>query len=126
MQLVLADSGAEYAVAAAMLVLALVLALLALGANRWFTRLSAHPTSADAPEWGGRSGHKTWVQLRLRYAVIALVFVAFDMEMVFMFPWAVAFRRTGLVGLIDMFVFTAILVSAIWFAWKGGAFDWER
>jgi NADH:ubiquinone oxidoreductase subunit 3 (subunit A) len=58
--------------------------------------------------------------------VLALVFVAFDMEMVFMFPWAVAFREMGIVALIDMFVFIAILVSAIVFAWKSGAFDWER
>nr|MBF6591583.1 NADH-quinone oxidoreductase subunit A [Ktedonobacterales bacterium] len=46
-------------------------------------------------------------------------------EMVFMFPWAVAFRQMGYTGILDMFVFIAILASAIWFAWKAGAFDWE-
>jgi len=45
---------------------------------------------------------------------------------VFMFPWAVVFKRLGLVAFLDMFVFIAILVSAIAFAWKEGAFDWER
>ena len=57
---------------------------------------------------------------------LALLFVAFDMEMVFMFPWAVVFKRLGLVAFLDMFVFIAILISAIAFAWKEGAFDWER
>ncbi len=84
------------------------------------------PEQNPPPEHGGRTGHKTWVQFRLRYAVLALLFVAFDMEMVFMFPWAVVYKRVGLVAFFDMFVFVAILASAIFFAWKEGAFDWER
>lgn len=116
----------QYGVAAAMLVIALLLGWLALAVGR---RLGP-PVRATAenppPEHGGRTGHKTWVQFRLRYAVLALLFVAFDMEMVFMFPWAVVYKRVGLVALGDMFVFIAILVAAIVFAWKEGAFDWER
>ena len=77
-------------------------------------------------EGGERTGHKTWVQFRVRYAVLALLFVAFDMEMVYMFPWAVAFRRLGLVAFLDMFVFLLILIAALAFAWKEGALDWER
>jgi NADH:ubiquinone oxidoreductase subunit 3 (subunit A) len=78
------------------------------------------------PEHGGRTGHKTWVQFRLRYVVLALLFVAFDMEMVFMFPWAVVYKQVGLVAFFDMFVFVAVLASASFFAWREGAFDWER
>lgn len=77
-------------------------------------------------EGGARTGHKTWVQFRVRYAVLALVFVAFDMEMVYMFPWAVAFKRLGLVAFLDMFVFLIILIAALIFAWREGALDWER
>lgn len=81
--------------------------------------------SADAFESGARTEHKTWVQYRVRYAVVALVFVSFDMEMVFMFPWAVVFRRVGLIAFLDMFVFVAILAAALVYAWKEGVFDWE-
>lgn len=77
-------------------------------------------------EGGERTGHKTWVQFRVRYAVLALLFVAFDMEMVYMFPWGVAFRQLGLIAFLDMFVFLLILIAALVFAWKEGALDWER
>ena len=120
------DISREYVVAAVMLVVALGLGLLALGLGRVLRPPQAPPDDNPPPEYGGRTGHKTWVQFRLRYAVLALLFVAFDMEMVFMFPWAVVFKRVGAVAFFDMFVFVAILVSAIIFAWKEGAFDWER
>lgn len=116
----------NYTVAAAMLVVALVVGIMALGLGRWFGPRRRPAQDNPPPRYGGRTGHKTWVQFRLRYAIVALLFIAFDMEMVFMFPWAVAFRRMGLIALIDMFVFIAILASAIAFAWKAGAFDWER
>lgn len=74
---------------------------------------------------GARTEHKTWVQYRVRYAVLALLFVSFDMEMVFMFPWAVVYRRVGLVAFVDMFIFVAILGAALVYAWKEGIFEWE-
>jgi NADH:ubiquinone oxidoreductase subunit 3 (subunit A) len=122
---VVADVSTSYAIAAAMLAVALGLGLFTLRLGRW---LGPHPrpsTENPPPEHGGRTGHKTWVQFRVRYAVLALLFVAFDMEMVYMFPWAVVFKRLGLVAFVDMFVFIAILAAAIVFAWKEGAFDWE-
>jgi NADH-quinone oxidoreductase subunit A len=117
---------AQYAIAGVMLIVALLLGLLALGLGRLLGPSVRPPEQNPSAEFGGRTGHKTWVQFRLRYAVLALLFVAFEMEMVFMFPWAVVFKRVGLVAFFDMFVFVAILTSAIIFAWKAGAFDWER
>ncbi|HET8851025.1 MAG TPA: NADH-quinone oxidoreductase subunit A [Ktedonobacteraceae bacterium] len=115
-----------FAIAAVMLVLALLLGFLALGCGRFMGPRPRPAEQNPPPEHGGRMGHKTWVQFRLRYAVFALLFVAFDMEMVFMFLWAVVYKQVGLVAFFDMFVFVAILASAIFFAWKKGAFDWER
>jgi len=116
----------QYVIAAVMLLFAFLIGLVALLINRFLGPATRTPKQNPAPEHGGRTGHKTWVQFRLRYAVLALLFVAFDMEMVFMFPWAVAYKEVGLVAFFDMFVFVAILTSAIFFAWKEGAFDWER
>ena len=121
-----AGIGTHYALAGVMLIVALLLAFLVLAINRWLGPRARPSEQNPPPEHGGRTGHKTWIQFRVRYAVLALLFVAFDMEMVFMFPWAVAFKQVGLVAFFDMFVFVAILVSAILFAWKEGAFDWER
>ena len=70
---------------------------------------------------GGR--HETaWIQFDIPYAVPALIFLAFDMEMIFMFPWAVAFQEVGMTALWDMFVFGAILAVALTYAAKRGAF----
>ena len=65
------------------------------------------------------------VQFPMRYDVIAMLFVIFDIEIVFMFPWAVAFTSLGLVGLVEMVVFIAILVVGFWYAWKKGALEWD-
>ncbi len=116
----------QYSIAGVMLLVALAFGLLALGLNRWLGPPPRRSEQNPPPEHGGRTGHKTWVQFRVRYAILALLFVAFDMEMVFMFPWAVVFKQIGLVAFLDMFVFIAILAAAILFAWKEGAFDWER
>ncbi|MDH4301694.1 MAG: NADH-quinone oxidoreductase subunit A [Nitrospira sp.] len=65
------------------------------------------------------------VQFPIRYYIIAMLFVIFDIEIVFMFPWAVAFNDLGLVGLVEMIVFIAILVVGFWYAWKKGALEWD-
>ncbi|MFM8551000.1 MAG: NADH-quinone oxidoreductase subunit A [Nitrospiraceae bacterium] len=65
------------------------------------------------------------VQFPMRYYVIAMLFVIFDIEIVFLFPWAVSFRKLGLVGLVEMVLFIAILVVGFWYAWKKGALEWD-
>lgn len=121
-----ASIHAQYVVALIALCVALLLCAGVLMVGRLRGPAPRPASKNPAPEFGGRSDHKTWVQFRVRYAVLALLFVAFDMEMVFMFPWAVAFKPVGMVALLDMVVFIAILAAAIVFAWKAGAFDWER
>jgi len=51
--------------------------------------------------------------------------VIFDIEIVFLFPWAVSFRKLGLVGLVEMVLFLAILIVGFWYAWKKGALEWD-
>ncbi len=65
------------------------------------------------------------VQFPMRYYIIAMLFVVFDLEIVFLFPWAVVFHKLGLLGLIEMGVFIAILVVGFWYVWKKGALEWE-
>ncbi len=65
------------------------------------------------------------VQFPMRYYIIAMLFVIFDIEIVFMFPWAVVFKKLGLLGLIEMGVFIAILVVGYWYAWMKGALEWD-
>src|SRR5205085_7416893 len=60
----------------------------------------------------------------VRYYLVAMLFVIFDVETVFMFPWAVVLARLALFGLIEMIVFLAILVAGYAYAWKKGALEW--
>ena len=115
------DRSPDYTGALILLIVSLVIG----GTTLLLGRSAGGQTRSRPYEGGERTGHKTWVQFRVRYAVLALLFVAFDMEMVYMFPWAVVFRRLGLVAFLDMFVFLVILLAALAFAWKEGALDWE-
>jgi NADH-quinone oxidoreductase subunit A len=60
----------------------------------------------------------------IRYYLIAMLFVVFDVETVFMFPWAVIMDRLALFGLIEMIVFLFILIIGYFYAWKQGALEW--
>ena len=60
----------------------------------------------------------------IRYYLIAVLFVVFDVETVFLFPWAVLFRKLALFGFIEMLVFLAILVVGYVYAWRRGALSW--
>lgn len=60
----------------------------------------------------------------VRYFLIAVLFVVFDVETIFLFPWAVMFNRLGLFGLIEMVVFLAILVVGYFYVWRRKALDW--
>ncbi len=65
------------------------------------------------------------IQFPMRYYIIAMLFVIFDIEIVFMFPWAVVFKKLGLLGLVEMGLFIAILVVGFWYVWKKGALEWD-
>ena len=66
-----------------------------------------------------------WIQFNIRYYMFALVFVIFDVETVFLYPWAVAFNRLGLLAFIEALIFIAILVIALAYAWRKGALEWS-
>ena len=60
----------------------------------------------------------------VRYFLIAVLFVVFDVETIFLFPWAVLFHKLGLFGLIEMLIFLIILVVGYFYVWKRQALDW--
>ncbi|MEE9270591.1 MAG: NADH-quinone oxidoreductase subunit A [Candidatus Krumholzibacteria bacterium] len=61
----------------------------------------------------------------VKFFLVALLFLIFDVETIFIFPWAVIFRRLGLFGLIEMGVFLTILLLGLAYVWKKGALEWE-
>lgn len=67
----------------------------------------------------------TWTRFHVNYFKYALVFVLFDVETVFLYPWAVRFRALGWFAFVEMLAFILILAAGLWYAWKEGAFRWE-
>ena len=64
-------------------------------------------------------------RLPVRFYLVAVLFILFDIEVVFFLPWAVTFRQLGVFGLVEMVIFIAILLVGYVYAWKKGAFEWE-
>ena len=67
-----------------------------------------------------------WVHFNIRFYVIALVFVVFDVEVAFLLPWATVFREIGLLAYLEGLVFIAILVVALVYVWRKGDLEWVR
>jgi NADH:ubiquinone oxidoreductase subunit 3 (subunit A) len=67
----------------------------------------------------------TWVQFKAQYYVYALIFLIFDVEAVFLFPWAMAYDLLGLYAVLEGVLFVLILAGALAYAWKKGALDWS-
>jgi NADH-quinone oxidoreductase subunit A len=65
------------------------------------------------------------MQFDVRYYLIAILFIVFDLEIAFVFPWALVFRELGIFGLVEMGVFLALLVIGFVYVWKKGALEWE-
>ena len=65
------------------------------------------------------------IQFDVRYYLIAIMFIAFDLEIAFVFPWAVIFRDLGFIGLVEMGIFLGLLLLGFVYVWKKGALEWE-
>ncbi|MBI4202159.1 MAG: NADH-quinone oxidoreductase subunit A [Chloroflexi bacterium] len=70
-------------------------------------------------------GPSHWTQFNFRYYMYALLFVVFDVETVFLYPWAIQYNVLGLLALLEMFVFVLILGIGLVYAWRKRALEWE-
>jgi NADH-quinone oxidoreductase subunit A len=92
----------------------------------WFVRPSRPYRAKLTPyESGSPLFSDARIQFPMRYYIIAMLFVIFDIEIIFMIPWAVRYQSLGLLGLIEMLVFLGILLIGFWYAWKKGALEWD-
>ncbi|MGB3207783.1 MAG: photosynthetic/respiratory NAD(P)H-quinone oxidoreductase subunit C [Crinalium sp.] len=98
---------------------------LALAASKLLRSKGSGPERRTTYESGMEPIGGAWIQFNIRYYMFALVFVIFDVETVFLYPWAVAFNRLGLLAFIEALVFIAILVVALVYAWRKGALEWS-
>ena len=88
-------------------------------------RLSQSAVKASPYECGMPLLAEAHQRFSVKFYVVALLFVLFDLEAVFLFPWAVIYRKLGLYGLVEMMVFIGLLVVGFVYAWKRGGLDWD-
>jgi NADH-quinone oxidoreductase subunit A len=111
------------------LVIAMLLAAVLLGLGTLLGRLSARQPDAPAKlgpyECGFDAFEDARARFDVRYYLVAILFIVFDLEIAFLFPWAVSLGRTGGFGLIAMAVFLSILVVGFIYEWRKGALEWD-
>jgi len=68
---------------------------------------------------------KPGAQVPVKFSVVAMLFIIFDIEVAFLYPWAVVFRQLGLPGLVAVLAFLVILAVGFFYAWQRGALEWD-
>jgi NADH-quinone oxidoreductase subunit A len=95
------------------------------GANYLLAPKSSNPIRGEAFECGNPSSGSAWGRFSVKFYMTAILFIIFDVEVVFMYPWAVVYRRLGWFGLAEMMLFMAVLGVALLYVWRKGALEWE-
>jgi len=104
---------------AAVVVLALLLVASKGGAK------STNPAKAEPFESGNPPRGDARIRFSIRFYLVAMLFLIFDLEVVFLYPWAIYFRQLGVFGLVQMGIFLAILAIGYAYVWKKGALEWD-
>lgn len=107
-----------------------VLGLVAVSAMLFLSRLLAprnpNPTKLSTYECGEVPYGDSWGQFNIRFYVVALIFIIFDVELAMLYPWAVVFRHLGWLAFIEVSIFILILVAGLAYVWKEGDLEWVR
>ena len=77
-------------------------------------------------ESGIKPTGSTGIPLSIKFYLVALFFVIFDVESIFIFAWAIAFRQVGWAGYIEIIIFISVLMLTLFYLWRMGALDWSR
>ncbi|MCS7206379.1 MAG: NADH-quinone oxidoreductase subunit A [Dehalococcoidia bacterium] len=118
-----------YAINYTVVVLAAIVGAIAIGIlfllNALLAPRRASPLKADPFECGIPPAPFSWSQIHIRYYVFAILFLVFDVEAVFLFPWAVVFLQSAPFVFYEMLVFIAILLFGLLYGWRKGALQWQ-
>jgi len=115
----------EYLAIAILIALATLVALIAIGLGGLFGPRKITLEKSMPYESGMKPYGPGTRRMPVRFYLIAVLFILFDIEVVFFLPWAMVFRKLGWFGLIEMVVFIVILLVGYIYAWKKGALEWE-
>jgi NADH-quinone oxidoreductase subunit A len=83
------------------------------------------PEKLSAYECGSEPFSDARMPFPVRYYIFAMLFVIFDIEVIFLYPWAIVFSKIGIIGLVEMLVFIGLFLVAYVYAWRKGALEWD-
>ena len=92
--------------------------------SRLLAKRSTNPQKGEPYECGIPTSGTSWIQFNVGYYLFALIFLVFDVELVFMYPWAVAVKGVGMMALIEILIFMFILFMGLLYAYRKGALKW--
>ena len=93
-------------------------------ASKFLAPRNPNPAKLEPYECGNVSIGDPWIRFNVGYYIFALLFLAFDIETILLFPWAVVFKGSGLIALLELAIFIGIFVFALYYAWKKGVLRW--
>lgn len=93
--------------------------------SKWIAPHSQNAQKLEAYECGVPAESGSWIQYNVGYYIFALIFLVFDVEIVFLFPWATVLREVGMVAFVEILIFVFILFLGLLYAWKKGALKWQ-
>ena len=115
----------EYVPVLLFLLVGLAVGALCLAMGSFLTPHKADPAKNSPYECGFEAFEDARMKFDVRYYLVAILFILFDLEIAFLFPWAVSLREIGATGFWAMMIFLTILVVGFVYEWKRGALDWE-
>lgn len=104
---------------------AIALVTITIGLAKSISPRSFNPQKGEAYECGIPTRGRSWMQFKVGYYLFAILFLMFDVETVFLFPWAVVVQELGVYGLTSIIFFLIILVLGLAYAWRKGALEWK-
>ncbi|MGL4821203.1 MAG: NADH-quinone oxidoreductase subunit A [Bacilli bacterium] len=116
--------GNSYLFVIAFITIGILLPLVAITIGRFLRPNKPNPEKTLTYESGIEPFHDANIRFNIRYYVFAILFVIFDVETVFLYPWAVAYEKLGIFALIEMGIFVLMLLVGLAYAWKKGALKW--
>jgi NADH-quinone oxidoreductase subunit A len=115
--------SAYFAILVSFALAALVAGVL-LGAGALLRPRRANPVKTEAFECGNPSSGPAWKRVSIKFYLTAILFIVFDVEVVFLYPWAVMFRPLGMFGFVEMAIFVFVLALGFVYVWRKGALEW--
>jgi len=115
----------NYVIVSIFIVLGILLPIVALGVGRLLRPSKPNIEKQTTYESGNEPVGAGQVRFNIRYYLFALMFVIFDVETVFLYPWAVAYNKLGLFVLVEMLIFVALLLVGLLYAWKKKVLKWD-